>query len=189
MSPAPSIGKLEAVIRATLRGSPHVRSPKQGSNVHTKLADRLRDQGWSIATEYPVRGDAWRDNEGRPAPAERRAIDIAIMDGDDPWGFIEVESDLDHAGKTGTGSHYSVRSIARSTRGRRFMSYQSLERMAVAVNPNVGGSPIVSDDPAAHNPRLIPLYLVVHNCTEKEIRVLEPRCRSLGAKIIAGWKR
>ena len=183
------IESLRELIRATLDKFPHVRSPKRGNKIHAELEKQLIARGFSIESKHQVRGDAWVDNEGRPAPATRREIDIALLDEGVPWAFIEVESDLDHAGKTGPGAHYSVKSIARSARGKRFVSYQSLERMAVAANPEVGHAPIVSDDPAHHNPRSMPLFLVVHNCTDAQRRVLEPRCQSLGAEIIPGWKR
>lgn len=189
MSEAPTRQDVEAVIHDTLRKYPRSRSPKQGNKIHAELANALAARDWVVETEYKVRGEAWVDNEGHAAPALERAIDIAILQEGIPWAFIEVESDLDHAGKTGSGAHYSVKSLARSGSGRRFVSYQSIERMAIAANSDAGRIAIVSDDPVVHNPRSLPLYLVVHNCTDAEISALDPRRRSLGVKLIRSWRR
>jgi hypothetical protein len=189
MSTTPNVKEIEAEIRHTLLEFPKVRSPKQGNKIHWRLEERLRKRGWGVYSEYAISGEAWRDNFGNPAPAKSRAIDIAMVSDGKPIAFIEVESDLAHAGKVGRGSHYSVQSLSRDARGQHFMSYQSLERMAVAAIMGSRFAEITSDSPHDHNPAAIPLFLVVHNCRKSEIMALEPRCKALDAKIICEWIR
>lgn len=184
MFTTPELKEIESEIRSTLAEFLKEKSSKQGSKIHAKLDERLRNRGWQVLREYPISGAAWLDNEENPAPAKYRAIDLAVCSNGKPVAFIEVESDLAHAGKIGPGSHYSVKSLSRDARGHHFMSYQSLERMAVAVNPGRSIAEISSDSSQIHNPHAIPLFLVVHNCRKSEIIALEPRCKSLGAKII-----
>jgi len=184
MSTTPDVKEIEIEIRSTLAEFLKEMGAKQGRHIHAKLDERLRNRGWQVLREYPVAGEAWLDNLGNPAPAKSRAIDLAVCSGGKPVAFIEVESDLAHAGKVGLGSHYSVKSLSRDARGHHCMSYQSLERMAVAVNTGRSIVEITSDKPQSHNPHVFPLFLVVHNCKKSEIIALEPRCKSLGAKII-----
>ncbi|WP_146134552.1 hypothetical protein [Aphanothece minutissima] len=185
MSTPPDVKEIEIEIRSTLAEflNKEKRS-KQGSKIHARLDERLQNRGWQVLREYLISGEAWLDNLGNPAPAKSRAIDLAVCSDDKPFTFIEVESDLAHAGKVGPGSHYSVKSLSRDARGHHFMSYQSLERMAVAVKPGRSIAEISSDSPQSHNPHAIPLFLVVHNCRKSEIIALEPRCKTLGVKII-----
>ena len=157
-----------------------------------------------LASRMPV----WRckDNLAIKKTSKRRLIDIVVYKGQEVVGVIETEADLDDLREDGVSTrngHYDVFSIARSSTGKFFDSYKSLERMAAAAYfhsamvssghypiPEKGSAlleELRTNDPIVHNPLGIPLFLVSGRCRAKDRPILIERLASLNAQLIC-WE-
>jgi hypothetical protein len=205
---------VESAIREALR--PLVIVGKTGESLlKGRVADALNAAGLFADVEdsrqfLRDRMRAWRSREtGRVEQTSGRLrLDVVVYRGEVPVALVETESDLNHLtreGATKQGIRYDVHSIARSRGGRFFYSYKSLERMAAAAlyrhrftltgaypSPEEGEAlleAVASDRPEDHNPASLALFLVSGRCRGGDPALLEPRLRSLGAKLICGGTR
>jgi len=173
-----------------------------------KICEALRRAGYVVAPEdsdhFLKRGmPVWRNKKDQQIEVTkgRRAIDLVVYLNEEVVALIETESDLDNLrehGFSGKGDGYDVYSIARNEDGSFFHSYKSLERMAAAAyyhhlsktqqtrDPVQVLEGLMSESPTVHNPEELPLLLISGQCRSRDRRILSPRLKSLGARLICG---
>jgi len=197
-----AIDALEDIIRSAVRGYPV--GPKSGNHLHRHLHGRIMaaglDPDFEDSRGFLRPGEAvWRDKHSGKVveTAGRRRIDLVVRDGSRVIALIEVESDLNDLRETGVSNrsgHHDVFSIARNADGAWFDSYQSLERMGAAAFHAAGGTRdalerLSSNDPAAHNPAGLGLFVVTGFSRSRDRRILAPRLAALGARLISVVER
>lgn len=195
----PTQTELEALIRESIQ-SLAVAGKCGKSILQPRVAEYLSRNGFDVDIEdrrvfLPACMPVWRDKDSQRVEKTtlRRRIDIVVRQNARVVALIETESDLDDLREYGVSrrrGHYDVYSIARGASGSWFHSYKSLERMAAAVFYASGGTlagleQLHSDLIDDHNPQHIALFLVTGRSREADRRILSPRARSLGARIIS----
>lgn len=205
---AACVDELENCIRAALPAAQPPKGVKIGNQLQRQVGALLATRGFVVDVGdtrcFLKRGmPVWRSkHSGEIAPsAARRIIDLVIYSASgDLLALIETESDLDDlrlSGVTQRNGNYDVFSIARNYQGGHFNSYNSLERMAAAVSyrhSEITGridnfvdilSNIASDSPGDHNPLDVGIFLVTGRYRPQDPAILEPRLKSLNARLIA----
>jgi len=204
----PASTRIEAAIKKAFKGE-YPPGEKIGTSLERAVGEALTSEGFRV--DYQDRSGflgyglpVWRDkNSGEVELTNgRRRIDIVVYDNDNrSVALVETESDLNdlkRSGVTNRNGHYDVFSIARDSTGEHFHSYKSPERMAAAAfyrwTREVRGAEesemkqmlekLSSDDPAAHNPLGLGLFLVTGYCRPTDREILAPRLRSLNASLL-----
>lgn len=195
----------EAVVREVVDRHEYVVGAKTSESKLTKSLElALSSAGFTVDAKdrlgklLPPRVSAWRYGAWVPPTPGRREIDMVVYWGDKLVALLESEEDISDVNRDGSPDRYFVQSLATTSRGDFFLSYKSLERMAVASyivkHGSIGISnqleALHSDNCVDHNPLSVPMFITLacgwnKRGTRWRAELLEPRLVALGCKIIA----
>ena len=190
--------KIEALISRVLHA--HLMGERRASEskIVPDLTNALNALGF-VAAKYRILGplSLGRAPETRDLrPAQKYAeADIGIHRDGMLVGVIESEHDLawvvPHGGRTPGSSgapRYTMSSLAFCSKGEPFSSYAPLERMTYiahwhdnASKPAAVLQAIRSDEPLAHNPKQLALFLISEKIDGKA-NIIRTRMTSLGVR-------